>query len=157
MQPSELLVPVYESDDEETQAAAEEEEEESKESKEQEWEVEKIVGRHMSRGGEPTYRVRWAGFREEDDTYEKEENLAHLEKFKEFIAAQPEPRRSSRLAGSSNSGELPDNTGSDFDSSDNGSGRIAMVMAALRGAVSDSEWPGDATMEQAVRLENSTM
>jgi len=74
-----------------------------------EWTVESIVGRRVLRGGTPQYKVRWAGFSEKDDTWERESTVSDLAALDVYLKENPpassQPRRSPRF----DSGSAPDN------------------------------------------------
>jgi hypothetical protein len=102
---------------------------ESDADEEQEYKIDKIVDRKLSRGGVPTYRVRWEGYGAEEDTWESEETVGDCAALDDYERdhPQPAPRRSPRLA--TESDHQPDPTGSALERDDSGAtSRVEMAM-----------------------------
>lgn len=63
----------------------------------EQWKVEKIVGKLVSADGEAiSYRVRWAGYNEDDDTWE---DVGALQQAQQAVQAYEEALQASRLRG----------------------------------------------------------
>ena len=127
-----------------------------------EWEVEKILQRRVIRGGAAQYRVRWAGYSSDDDTWEPEANVRDCTAMDEFLRANPQAgqlRRSPRsnaggdsasdaestVAASDDAAELANSAqvGMDDDDESIGGARLEIVMAALRALQVSDERPDD--------------
>ena len=112
-----------------------------------EWEVERILQRRVVRGNVAQYKVRWAGFGEENDTWEPEENVSDCAAFDDFMEARSAPapaeasapRRSPRF----NAGFAPEHSADDRDDEHLQVGRVEMAMAGLRALATTDEWPDD--------------
>ena len=111
---------------------------EPSESDPDEWKVESILQRRVRPGHEPEYKVRWAGFGKDSDTWEPESNVGDCEALDTFLETRAAPtptaptavRRSARLnsGASSDSSAMTSNNDDSFDDQD---GRVHMVMSAL--------------------------
>jgi len=102
-----------------------------------EWTVESIVGRRIVKG-QTEYKVRWAGFSPDDDTWEPERNVSDCAAYDDFMAARPaaaEQRRSPRFV-------EPEASASPDDDQKQHS-RVEMAMCALRGLQTVDERPND--------------
>lgn len=106
----------------------------------EEYVVERIVGQRR-RNGRLEYKVRWAGYGEEEDSWEPESACKELAAMDTWLAKQPLPRRSPRNA--------PKTEEDDADDSEEP--QVHMAMCALRSLQLPDEQPvDDATVMSAV-------
>lgn len=105
---------------------------------EEEYVVESIVGRRV-RNGRTEYKVHWAGYGDDEDTWLPESECNELEALDVFLAAQPPPRRSTMNAGDSDVGGAESNS-DDADDHDE-EPQVHMAMCALRDLQLDEERP----------------
>jgi transposase InsO family protein len=107
----------------------------------EEWAVESIVSQRK-RNGRMEYKVHWAGFPSDEDTWEPEAEVRDLEAMEVWRAKQPqaEPRRSARNKGAPRAeDELAENEP-----------QVQMAMCALRSLQLPDEQPEHALLKSAV-------
>jgi hypothetical protein len=115
-----------------------------------EWVVESIVGQRR-RNGRTQYKVHWAGFGSDEDTWEPEAEVSELAAMEAWQAQRPQPRRSSRLD-AANAAELqPSSSGNDGATGpDVEEPQVHMAMCALRRLQLTHEQPEQHVVMSAV-------
>jgi hypothetical protein len=106
---------------------------------EEEFVVESIVGRRM-RNGRTEYKVHWAGYGEEEDSWLPAAECSELEALDAYLAARPPPRRSARSGGHADAAGSEAKSDDD-DGDDDEEPQVHMAMCALRDLQLDEERP----------------
>ena len=116
----------------------------------EEWAVESIVAQRR-RNGRTQYKVHWAGFGSEEDSWEPEAEVSDLQAMDVWLAKQPQPRRSTRNGVVTRpSSSLPVDV--DDQSEDELPAQVHMAMCALRSLQLQDEQPEQALVRSAVAV-----
>jgi hypothetical protein len=104
-----------------------------------EWKVESIVAQRK-RNGRTEYKVRWAEFGSDEDSWEPESELSELEALDVWQAKHLQPRRSARLTCKPATTPV-ESEGGGSDAEDDDEPQVHMAMCALRKLqLPEDEW-----------------
>ena len=109
----------------------------------EEWVVESIIAQRK-RNGRTEYKVHWAGFSSDEDTWEPEAEVSNLQAMDTWLVHRPQPRRSPR-----NCPLAPGSTIDDCDQVDD-EPQVHMAMSALLNLQLPGEQPEQSTVASAV-------
>jgi transposase InsO family protein len=111
-----------------------------------EWVVESIVA-ERKRNGRSEYKVHWADYGSDEDTWEPEAEVSKLAAMDAWLAQKPQPRRSARNAGEPASVVVDDDERPDAEDEEP---QVHMAMCALRHLQLPEEQPQQAMLKSAV-------